>query len=441
MNIAIFGTGYVGLVTGACLAEVGNTVYCIDSDAERIADLNDGNCPIFEPNLPNILEKARLNKKIIFTTEYTDAIKNSAIIFIAVGTPQQADNGAADLTYVLQVSNTIGKNLNDYKVIINKSTVPVGTAELVNKTITEQLQSRNIDVAFDVVANPEFLKEGCAVDDCKKPDRIIIGTKSARAIELLKELYKPFNHNHSKIMTMDPRSAELTKYAANAMLATKISFINEMANIAEKVGADISEVRQGIGADPRIGYQFIYPGCGYGGSCFPKDVTALINMAKIHDYEAEMLIATHRINVRQKQRIPEKILQHYNGDVANKIFAVWGASFKPNTDDIREAPSIDIIKVLIANKARVQVYDPVANSKIAAMFANDSRVSVGKSMDVVLQNADSLIICTEWQEFRSPDFTHISVVLKDKVIFDGRNLYSPAVVAKHGIQYYCIGRT
>ena len=429
MKIAIFGTGYVGLVTGVCLAEVGNTVHCVDVNAARVAELNNGVCPIFEPGLPEILQKVRHNNNIIFSTDAERAIKDSQLIFIAVGTPS-GDDGAADLQYVQQVARTIGKYINDYKVIINKSTVPVGTADLVREAIGTG--------DFDVVSNPEFLKEGCAVNDFKKPDRIIIGTDSKQAIRLLQELYAPFNYNRRKIMIMSTRSAELAKYAANAMLATKISFINEISNIAEAVGADIEEVREGIGSDPRIGYQFIYPGCGYGGSCFPKDVTALINIAAQHNYKSEMLEATHNINNRQKQVISKKILKHYGNNIANKKFAIWGGAFKPNTDDIRAAPSIEVIQGLLDRNAQITLYDPAASKNIAKIFPN---ITIVDTKEVALKDIDALIILTEWQEFRSPNFTALSKLIRDKVIFDGRNLYDPAILAKNNIKYYCIGRS
>src|SRR6478609_9135813 len=426
MHITIFGTGYVGLVTGACLAEVGNDVVCIDVDAAKIARLEAGEIPIFEPGLEEVVAENRATGRLSFTTDSVAAIAHAQMLFIAVGTPPDED-GSADLSHVLAVARTIGQNIRDYSIVVNKSTVPVGTAAIVQKAIAEELAERKIDIAFDVVSNPEFLKEGDAVKDCMRPDRIVVGSGSARAIEQLKTLYAPFNRNHERLVLMDVRSAELTKYAANAMLATKISFMNEMANIAEQVGADIEHVRQGIGSDPRIGWHFIYPGAGYGGSCFPKDVQALAWTAQQYGCNPRLLDAVEAVNAAQKQHLFELMTRHF-GDVRGKTVAVWGLAFKPNTDDMRAASSRELLAQLWDAGARVRAYDPEATQEARRIFGDRDDLHLCETANEALKGADALAVVTEWKQFRSPDFGKLANTLTDKVVFDGRNLYEPAEV-------------
>lgn len=439
MKITIFGSGYVGLVTGACMAETGNHVVCVDIDEDRIARLNAGEVPIYEPGLSDYLQRNRESGRLEFTTDVVKGVNHGLFQFIAVGTPPDED-GSADLQHVLAVAKSIGENMSEYRIIVNKSTVPVGTASLVAATVMEALEARHENVDFDVVSNPEFLKEGAAISDFMKPDRIVVGTDDPRTTELLRALYEPFTRNHDRMISMDVRSAELTKYAANSMLATKISFMNELANIAECVGADIEQVRLGIGSDPRIGYEFIYPGVGYGGSCFPKDVRALSRSASGSGYEARLLEVVEEVNHRQKNRLIEKLLAHYAGDLKGKTFALWGLSFKPRTDDMREAPSRVLMEALWAAGARVQAYDPEAVEETRRLYPDAPGLTLCESAYDAVNGADALLIVTEWQEFRSPDFLELKQQLKDCVIFDGRNLYDPATLESMGIHYYGIGR-
>jgi UDPglucose 6-dehydrogenase len=439
MRITIFGTGYVGLVTGACLAEVGNDVVCVDVDAGKIERLEAGEIPIFEPGLEEIVADNRATGRLRFTTDAVAAIAHAPLIFIAVGTPPEED-GSADLSHVLAVARTIGAHISEYAVVVNKSTVPVGTAAMVQETIATELAARKADVAFDVVSNPEFLKEGDAVKDCMRPDRIIVGASSARAIEQLKSLYAPFNRNHERLVLMDVRSAELTKYAANAMLATKISFMNEMANIAERVGADIELVRHGIGSDPRIGYSFIYPGAGYGGSCFPKDVRALEYTARQHGYEARLLTAVEAVNDEQKGKLFELIQRHFSTGLGGKTIAVWGLAFKPNTDDMREASSRRLLQQLWEAGAKVRAYDPEAMAEAQRIYGERADLALCSDAQAALQGADALVVVTEWKAFWSADLARIRTALRTPVIFDGRNIYEPAAVEAAGIAYYGIGR-
>lgn len=440
MNITIFGSGYVGLTTGTCFAHMGNHVVCVDIDAARVAALTQGECPLFEPALPELLKTNLAASRLKFTTDATYGIQHGDIIFIAVGTPSQPD-GSAKLDYVLEVARTIGRHLTDYKIIVNKSTVPVGTADQVKQVIVAELQKRQCQISFDVASNPEFLKEGDAVNDFLKPDRIIIGAQSKQVKEKLRSLYAPFNRNHDKLIVMDVRSAELTKYAANAMLATKISFMNEMSRIAELVGADIEQVRMGIGSDPRIGYAFIYPGCGYGGSCFPKDVQALQHTAKKHHHETLILNAVHTTNERQKHVLLEKIKRHFNNNLKGKRFALWGLAFKPNTDDVRDAPSRTILEGLWASGASVNAFDPEAMSAIKAIYGDRPDLKLCDHLTETLEQADALIIVTEWTIFRSPNFELIKQKLTQPAIFDGRNLYDPVLLKSLGFHYYGIGRS
>lgn len=439
MKITVFGSGYVGLVTGACLAEVGNQVMCIDIDAEKVAKLQQGVMPIFEPGLDAMVRENQDSGRLKFTTDVKEAVAHGVFQFIAVGTPPDED-GSADLRYVLAVAESIAKHMADYRVVIDKSTVPVGTADKVKAKISDVLAKRGEQIEFDVVSNPEFLKEGAALNDFMRPDRIIIGADNPRTAELLKALYAPFNRSHERIITMDVRSAELTKYAANAMLATKISFMNELANMAEYLGADIEQVRQGIGSDSRIGYSFIYPGCGYGGSCFPKDVKALERTAREQGYHAELLSAVENVNNRQKNRLFEKISKFYRGKLEGKVIALWGLAFKPDTDDMREAPSRVVIESLFQAGALVQAYDPEALAEAKRIYGDSASLRLCTSPDAALEQADALVIVTEWKEFRSPDFDALSRSLRDKVIFDGRNIYAPAFVRRSGLDYHAIGR-
>ena len=439
MKITVFGSGYVGLVTGACLADVGNQVMCMDVDQSKIERLKQGIIPIYEPGLEEMVKDNMAAGRLHFTTDVQEAVDFGLFQFIAVGTPPDED-GSADLRYVLAVAKSVAEHMDDYKIIVDKSTVPVGTADKVKQAVTEVLAGRGEPIEFDVVSNPEFLKEGSALDDFMKPDRIIIGTDNPRTAELLKALYAPFNRSRERVITMDIRSAELTKYAANAMLATKISFMNELANLAERLGADIEQVRHGIGSDSRIGYSFIYPGCGYGGSCFPKDVKALERTAKEMGYHAELLNAVENVNDRQKHRLFEKISAHYPGGIKGKTFALWGLAFKPNTDDMREAPSRVLLEALIEAGAAVKAYDPEAMSEAQRIYGNKDGLIYCDDQNDTLDNADALVIVTEWKQFRSPDFEQLSGQLKDKVIFDGRNMYEPKFVKHAGLQYYAIGR-
>ncbi|TAM33671.1 MAG: UDP-glucose/GDP-mannose dehydrogenase family protein [Rhodanobacter sp.] len=439
MNVTIFGTGYVGLVTGACLAEMGNHVVCVDIDAGKVARLEQGDIPIYEPGLEPIVTRNHANGQLAFTTDPAPAIAHGQVVFIAVGTPPDED-GSADLQYVLSVAKTIGQHMDRYTVVVNKSTVPVGTADRVREAIAAELTARGATIAFDVVSNPEFLKEGDAVADCLRPDRIVVGSSSARAVDVLRKLYAPFNRNHDRMVVMDERSAELTKYAANAMLATKISFMNEIANIAERVGADVELVRHGIGADPRIGYHFIYPGAGYGGSCFPKDVQALERTARGVGYQARLLGAVEAVNHDQKTKLFELISRHFDGQLKGKTIALWGLAFKPNTDDMREAPSRRLIEALWQAGATVRAFDPEAREEAQRIYGErDDLVLCGQPHDA-LKGADVLAIVTEWKLFRSPDFAAIRAALKEPAIFDGRNLYEPSTVEEAGLAYYGIGR-
>ena len=439
MKVTVFGTGYVGLVTGTCLAEMGNQVVCVDIDAAKVEGLNQGRIPIYEPGLTPMVVQNHQEGRLQFTTDAKSAVEHGDIIFIAVGTPPDED-GSADLQYVLAVADTIGRHLARPAVVVNKSTVPVGTADRVEAAVAAALQARGAAVAFDVVSNPEFLKEGDAVNDCMRPDRIVIGAKSSKALEQLKKLYAPFNRNHDRIVAMDVRSAELTKYAANAMLATKISFMNEMANIAERVGADIEMVRHGIGSDPRIGYSFIYPGAGYGGSCFPKDVQALERTARQYGYEAKILAAVEAVNDRQKDKLFELISKHFNGDLKGLTFAVWGLAFKPNTDDMRAASSRNLLASLWAAGATVQAFDPEAMHEAERIFGQRDDLALTGTANAALQNADALVVVTEWKNFRSPDFGQLKQQLSAAAVFDGRNIYDPETVEAAGLAYYGIGR-
>ncbi len=439
MRITVFGSGYVGLVTGVCLAEVGNHVVCVDVDERKTAILQRGESPIYEPGLKNLLKSNLASGRIQFTCDTETAVKHGEIQCIAVGTPPDED-GSADLQYVLQVAQSIGQYMDDYKVIINKSTVPVGTADKVTAKLTETLATRTKQYSFDVVSNPEFLKEGAAIEDFMKPDRIVIGTNSQRAADIMRELYAPFNRNHDRLIIMDVRSAELTKYAANAMLATKISFMNEMANIAEQVGADIENVRIGIGSDPRIGFHFIYPGVGFGGSCFPKDVKALTKIAENVEIEPKILKSVQQVNDLQRNILFHKIYKHFNGALQGKRFALWGLAFKPNTDDMREAPSRHLMEALWKQSAIVQAYDPEAMQEATRIYGLRDDLQLCNSPETTLQDAEALIIVTEWRMFRSPDFNLIKQKLKQAVIFDGRNLYEPQKMHSRGFIYYAIGR-
>ncbi|MGI9328866.1 MAG: UDP-glucose dehydrogenase family protein [Pseudomonadales bacterium] len=439
MKLTLFGTGYVGLVTGTCFAEMGNDVLCVDIDEAKVKSLSKGRIPIYEPGLAEMVASNIANGRLNFTSEAKAGVDHGELIFIAVGTPSDED-GAADLQYVLDVAETIGQHMDQNKVVINKSTVPVGTADRVSARIQRTLDGRNSNLGFDVVSNPEFLKEGAAVSDFMKPDRIIVGTSSAHSAQLLDALYAPFNRNHDKVLHMDVRSAELTKYAANVMLATKISLMNEFANLAERLDADVDAVRRGIGSDPRIGYHFIYPGAGYGGSCFPKDVKALIHTASDVEYIAQLIRSVEEVNQRQKQVLFEKLEKHFDGKLENLTIAVWGLAFKPNTDDMREAPSEVLIKALINAGAVVRAYDPAAMHEAQRVFSGVSGLTLCERRDETLQGADALVVVTEWNEFRSPDFALLKSQLKHPVIVDGRNLYDPRFMADNGFRYYAIGR-
>ena len=441
MRVTIFGTGYVGLVTGTCLADVGHDVVCVDIDTAKVDGLNNGIIPIFEPGLEPMVKANHAAGRLRFTTDAASAVAHGDVLFIAVGTPPDED-GSADLKYVLAVARTIGQHLGRPAVVVDKSTVPVGTADKVRAAIAAELAARGEDIAFHVVSNPEFLKEGDAVNDCMRPDRIVIGADDSVAVEKLKRLYAPFNRNHERIVVMDVRSAELTKYAANAMLATKISFMNEIANIAERVGADVEMVRQGIGSDPRIGWHFIYPGAGYGGSCFPKDVQALAKTAQQNGYNAELLNSVESVNDRQKAHLFDLMVRHYGGVDAlrGKTVAVWGLAFKPNTDDMREASSRTLLALLWQAGAKVRAYDPEAHHEALRIFGERDDLLLCDSAYQALVDVDALVVVTEWKQFRSPDFNRVRDALRDKVVFDGRNLYHPDELEALGLAYYGIGR-
>ena len=443
MRVCIFGTGYVGLVTGTCLAEVGHDVVCVDIDAAKVEGLNNGVVPIFEPGLEPLVKANHAAGRLRFSTDGAEGVAHGEVLFIAVGTPPDED-GSADLQYVLAVARTIGQHLRHPAVVVDKSTVPVGTADKVRDAIASELQARGVEIAFDVVSNPEFLKEGAAVEDCMRPDRIVIGADNAAAIDKLKRLYAPFNRNHDRIVAMDVRSAELTKYAANAMLATKISFMNEIANIAEQVGADVENVRKGIGSDPRIGWHFIYPGAGYGGSCFPKDVQALAKTAEQHGVQPLLLDAVEAVNAAQKGHLFALMQRHYDvGEdegLRGKTIAVWGLAFKPDTDDMREASSRRLLQQLWDAGATVRAYDPEAMGETRRIFGERDDLVLCDSAADATEGADALVVVTEWKQFRSPDFDSLQAALSDRVLFDGRNLYNPDEVEAAGIAYYGIGR-
>tara|TARA_R110001592_G_C13192015_1_gene752943 strand:+ start:2103 stop:3443 length:1341 start_codon:yes stop_codon:yes gene_type:complete len=439
MKVTVFGIGYVGLVQAAVLAEVGHDVLCVDVNEDRVDDLKKGIIPIYEPGLTPLVQTHHNEGRLNFTTDEVLGVNHGEIQFIAVGTPPDED-GSADLQYVLAVANSIANHMQDHKIIVNKSTVPVGTADKVKAEVQTILNKRGVELTFDVVSNPEFLKEGAAVNDCLRPDRIILGTFNSRPKDAMKELYEPFNRNHDKVIFMDVRSAELTKYAANCMLATKISFMNEMSNLAEIFGADIESVRKGIGSDPRIGYHFIYPGCGYGGSCFPKDVQALIRISEKEGYQAKILQAVESVNSKQKFKLPSLIKQHFGEDLTGKNFAIWGLSFKPHTDDMREASSRVLMEELWRAGAKVKAFDPEAMKETQRIYGVRPDLKLVGTKEAALRGADALIICTEWQHFRAPDFDLILSLLTNPVIFDGRNLFDPMSMKKRGFSYYAIGR-
>ncbi|AHG21852.1 UDP-glucose 6-dehydrogenase [Chania multitudinisentens RB-25] len=439
MKVTVFGIGYVGLVQAAVLAEVGHDVMCVDIDENKVNALKKGNIPIFEPGLAPLVQKNYEAGNLHFTTNAKTGVEHGSIQFIAVGTPPDED-GSADLKYVTAVARTIAEYMIEHKIVIDKSTVPVGTADKVRDVMAAELRQRGCQLSFDVVSNPEFLKEGAAVADCMRPERIVLGTDNSAAIEPLRELYEPFNRNHDRMILMDIRSAELTKYAANCMLATKISFMNEMANLAELLGADIEKVRQGIGSDPRIGYHFIYPGSGYGGSCFPKDVQALIRTAEHIGYQPKLLQAVEQVNNQQKHKLAQFIQQHFGNDIQGKIFALWGLAFKPNTDDMREASSRVLMETLWQLGATVQAYDPEAMSEAQRIYGQRADLRLMGTKEAALQDADALVICTEWQNFRVPDFDLMKKTLKQPLIFDGRNLFDPDRLYARGFTYYAIGR-
>ena len=440
MKITVIGTGYVGLVSGACLAEVGNDVLCLDLDLEKIRVLEAGGIPIYEPGLQDMVQRNVAAGRLHFTTDVARAVRHGTIQFIAVGTPPDED-GSADMQYVLTAARSIGRLMTDYKVVVDKSTVPVGTADKVHEAIADELGQRGVQTPFAVVSNPEFLKEGAAVEDFMRPDRIIVGASDEHAISLMRALYAPFQRNRERLIVTDARSAELTKYAANAMLATRISFMNELANLAEKLGADIEMVRQGMGSDPRIGFHFLYPGCGYGGSCFPKDVKALIKTAAgAGDVDLKVLMAVEAANSAQKHVLGRRIKQRLGDDLTGRHFALWGLAFKPNTDDMREAPSLELLTDLLAAGATVAAYDPAAMHEAQRVLGNEPCVRYAQSPNDALEGADALVIVTEWKEFRSPDFELIKERLKQPLIVDGRNLYDPALVRGMGFDYLAIGR-
>jgi UDPglucose 6-dehydrogenase len=439
VKVTVFGSGYVGLVTGACFAEAGNQVVCVDIDANKVARLQEGEIPIHEPGLDVMVKRNFEKGRLKFTTDAEEGIRHGLFQFIAVGTPPEED-GSADLSHVLAVAETIGRHMTEYRIIVDKSTVPVGTADKVRERIEQALGERGARFEFDVVSNPEFLKEGAAINDFMKPDRVVVGTDNPRTAELLKSLYDPFTRSHDRMIVMDVRSAELTKYAANAMLATKISFMNEIANLAERMGADIEKVRVGIGSDPRIGYSFIYPGAGYGGSCFPKDVKALVHSAGEHNFDAQLLRAVEAVNKNQKRVVFRKIHDYFGGKLKGRTVALWGLAFKPNTDDMREAPARELMEALWAAGATVRAYDPVAMGEAERIYGQRDDLKLVADATAALDGADALAIITEWQEFRSPDFDTIRDKLSNPVIFDGRNIYDPGLVKSFGLQYFGIGR-
>jgi UDPglucose 6-dehydrogenase len=439
MKVTVIGTGYVGLVTGACLSEMGNHVVCLDVDERKIRLLNDGGIPIHEPGLKEIVQRNVAAGRLQFTTDIATAVGHGTLQFIGVGTPPDED-GSADLQYVVAAATNIGRHMTDYKVIVDKSTVPVGTADRVREAVTGALKARGLDMAFSVVSNPEFLKEGAAVEDCMRPDRIIVGADDERAVLLMRALYTPFMRNHDRLQLMDVKSAEFTKYAANAMLATRISFMNELALLADKVGADIEQVRRGIGSDPRIGTHFLYPGTGYGGSCFPKDVKALIHTGRENGLDLGVLQAVEAANERQKHVLVGKVVQRFGEDLSGRTFALWGLAFKPNTDDMRDAPSRVIAEELSRRGATLRAYDPVAMEEAARVMKHLPRLSFAQSQTEALTGADALLVVTEWKEFRNPDFDHIKATLKQPLIFDGRNIYDPALLRTLGVEYHGIGR-
>lgn len=439
MKVTMFGTGYVGLVTGTCFAEMGNDVLCVDIDPAKVEALERGEIPIYEPGLEQMVQSNHSAGRLRFTTDVQAGVDHGQLLFIAVGTPSNGD-GSADLSFVLAVARSIGEHMSEPKIVVNKSTVPVGTADRVRAAVAETLAARGVEIGFDVVSNPEFLKEGAAVSDFMKPDRIIIGTANEASARQLDALYAPFNRNHDKLIHMDVRSAELSKYAANVMLATRISLMNELANVAERLGADIEDVRRGIGSDPRIGFNFIYPGTGYGGSCFPKDVKALIHTARETGYQASIMEGVEAVNERQKSVLFDKITHYFGGNLEGRTFALWGLAFKPNTDDIREAPSRTLMECLFARGAGVRAYDPAAGEAAAEIYGEEPLFTLCETRDDTLADVDGLIIVTEWNEFRSPDFQMLKACLKEPVIFDGRNLYDPDYLGQLGFAYYGIGR-
>ena len=439
MKITIFGSGYVGLVTGACLAEVGNKVMCVDVDPAKIELLNSGGVPIYEPGLAEMLQRNRAAGRLMFTTDAKAGVDFGRLQFIAVGTPADED-GSADLQYVLAVAESIAEHMSDFKIVVDKSTVPVGTGDKVAACIHEALGRRGVSLEFDVVSNPEFLKEGAAISDFMKPDRIVVGTENPRSIDAMRQLYAPFNRNHERLLFMDVRSAELTKYAANAMLATKISFMNELSNVAERLGADIEQVRVGIGSDPRIGFQFIYPGCGYGGSCFPKDVQALERTALDAGYRPQLLNAVEAVNTRQKSLLFDKIRHYFDDQLTGKTIALWGLAFKPNTDDMRAASSRTLMEALWEAGARVQAFDPIAGDEARRLYGGREDLLICASAEEALEGADVLAVVTEWIEFRSPDFDDIRKRLNYPAVFDGRNIYDPKAVTSAGLTHYSVGR-
>ncbi|MBI5277883.1 MAG: UDP-glucose/GDP-mannose dehydrogenase family protein [Burkholderiales bacterium] len=440
MRVTVIGTGYVGLVTGACLADVGNDVLCLDVDAARIASLQQGVVPIHEPGLADVVRRCMATGRLAFTTDAAEATAFAALQLVCVGTPPEED-GSADVRHVLAAARAIGRHAADYKAIVTKSTVPVGTADRITRTVREQLAARGADLEFDVASNPEFLKEGAAVGDFMRPDRIVVGASGDRVVALLRQLYAPFQRNHERMVCMDVRSAELTKYAANAMLATRISFMNEMANLAERLGADIEMVRRGIGSDPRIGFDFLYAGCGYGGSCFPKDVQALLRLAQGEDGGAlRVLEAVHQANVSQKGMLTRKVRRHFGDDLHGRRLALWGLAFKPNTDDMRAAPSRDIVRALTGAGATVAAYDPAAREEAQRVLAGVPGLSFASTAMEAAEGADALLVVTEWTEFRSPDFGQLKAAMRQPVVFDGRNIYDPAVVRAAGFVYHGVGR-
>jgi UDPglucose 6-dehydrogenase len=439
VKITIIGTGYVGLVSGACLADIGNDVLCFDVDADKIRTLQSDGIPIYEPGLETLVKHNAAAGRLRFTTDPVQAVDFGTLLFIAVGTPPDED-GSADLKHVLDAARNVGRHMRDYKVVVDKSTVPVGTADQVRETIAQELRRRGVDLPFSVVSNPEFLKEGAAVEDFMKPDRVVIGADDERSIRLMRALYAPFQRNHERMMVMDVRSAELTKYAANAMLATRISFMNELANLAERLGANIEEVRRGIGSDPRIGYHFLYPGCGYGGSCFPKDVKALQQTAQQQNMELKILYAVEQVNEAQKARLVQKVTARLGEKLTGRRFALWGLAFKPNTDDMREAPSQVVIQQILDRGGALRAYDPVAINEARRLYGRDARIDFADTPMGAVEGCDALLIVTEWKEFRSPDFGAIKQRLRQPLVFDGRNLYDPQLLADAGLEYFSIGR-